>query len=146
MKSVKILRAKKTSGYNWIWPALFVSFFLWIWLCGQVGAAEAGRVNRLMTKSTIEQNNAASFQMDRITIQKKSLTKVTTNIGDVYVVSAETIIIGTDGQQQSIRQLLVPCEARVTYSKEKGIRKAQQIVVKQVGRNASWQWTSDHAE
>ncbi|MFZ1984894.1 MAG: hypothetical protein WAU91_10805 [Desulfatitalea sp.] len=82
----------------------------------------------------------------RVTIEKKSLETVTTNIGDKYSLSDNTIIVDTDGQQVSTRKMLVPCEAEIAYSTEKGVRMAERINIKSVSNNASWKWSSDRPE
>jgi hypothetical protein len=79
----------------------------------------------------------------KVTIEKKTLAVVITNIGDRYSVSEETIIADAKGRQISIRDLLVPCEAEVNFITEGGVRKAEFIKILQIGRNASWRWFSE---
>ncbi|MBI5550459.1 MAG: hypothetical protein HY911_03055 [Desulfobacterales bacterium] len=81
-----------------------------------------------------------------VTIDSKSTGSVTTTVGDSYAVDSDTMIVQTDGHQVSIRKMLVPCEAEVTYSEENGTRKATRIEIKKVGNNPRWQWTSARPE
>lgn len=95
-----------------------------------------------------EEEGASRVQRltDTVTIAKKSLEKVTTNIGNTYALSRETIIVNLDGHQVSIRKMLVPCDAEVSYVMEHGVRQARRIKITSVANDASWQWTSDVPE
>jgi hypothetical protein len=86
------------------------------------------------------------LQTDSVTIAKKGLEKVTTNVGNTYALSRETIIVGLDGHQVSIRKMLVPCDAEISYVTEHGVRKASRIRITRVGDDPNWQWTSDIPE
>ena len=119
---------------------LLVILVLIVWAL--TGTALAGSMtNHAQKRLTVEQKNAP-LPLAHVTIQKKSIESVTTNIGDRYRVNTDTIIVNTDGQQVSIRQMLVPCEALVSYSTAKGIRKAERIAIKHVGATATWQWST----
>lgn len=87
-----------------------------------------------------------ALPVDEVTIEKKTLNEVITNTGREYALSTGTIIVDPDGQQVSIRKMLVPCEAEVTYSGSGNKREATRIQVKLVHSNASWQWTAKEAE
>jgi hypothetical protein len=77
-----------------------------------------------------------------VTIASKSAESVTTNTGDRFAVSKQTIIVGLDGRQVSIRKFLVPCDAVVTYSSSRDFSYplAQMIRVKSVASNADWRY------
>lgn len=81
-----------------------------------------------------------------VSIDRKSTGSVTTTVGDTYEVGNDTMIVHTDGHQVSIRKMLIPCEAQVTYSTENGVRKATRIDIKRVGDNPTWKWTSPRPE
>lgn len=78
----------------------------------------------------------------KATITEKTLETVTTNIGDRFALSDETIITNPDGQQVSIRKMRVPCDAEISFEIIKGKRTAQRINVVSIENGASWQWTS----
>jgi hypothetical protein len=77
-----------------------------------------------------------------VTIESKSAESVTTNTGDRFAVSKQTIIVGLDGRQVSIRKFLVPCDAVVTYSSSRDLSYplAQMIRVKSVASDADWRY------
>jgi hypothetical protein len=79
-------------------------------------------------------------------IAKKTLNAVTTNIGERYAIADETIIVGLNGKQVSIREMLVPCEVEITYKTKKGVRTAERITMTSVGKDARWQWDADYPE
>jgi hypothetical protein len=81
----------------------------------------------------------------KATIEKKSLQRIYTLSGK-FEISPETLIIGTDGKEVSIKKMLVPCDAEVSYAVEKGGRMAYRIDIKRVADGASWQWTSEKPE
>ncbi len=88
-------------------------------------------------------DNLEKFQA---TIEKKSLETITTNTGEKFALSENTIIVNTDGQQVSIRDMLVPCDAEIGYQTENGVRTAERITIKLVSANATWQWSSARPE
>jgi len=81
-----------------------------------------------------------------VSIEKKTLEAVITNIGDRYALFKGTIITDMNGQQMSIREMLVPCEADVTFEIRKGRRIAHRIKIIRTHSNASWHWVSDGGE
>lgn len=94
----------------------------------------------------IQQNGegaARYLEIDNVSIARKSLENVTTTTGVQYAVTDDTIIIGMDGHQVSTRDMLVPCDAEISFETEQGNRKAVYIKMKRVGRNASSLWVSE---
>jgi len=87
-----------------------------------------------------------ALPMDKVTIEKKTLTEVITNIGREYSLSSGTIIVGLDGRQVGIRKMLVPCEAEITYRSKANAREVERIQIKRISPNASWQWFSKNPE
>ena len=81
-----------------------------------------------------------------VTIEKKTRNTVITNVGDVYQISLESIIVGTDGRQVSMRDLLIPCDVEITYTTRKDGLHAERIQIKRVSSNASWHWTTMNTE
>ena len=77
-----------------------------------------------------------------VTIASKSPESVTTSTGDRFAVSKQTIIVGLDGRQVSIRKFLVPCDAVVTYSSSSDVPYplAQMIRVRSVASDADWRY------
>ncbi len=80
------------------------------------------------------------------TIEKKNLEKITTNTGERFALSENTIIVDTDGQQVSVRQMLVPCDAQIGYRIEKGVRLAERIDILRVSASANRHLRSDRPE
>lgn len=80
-----------------------------------------------------------------VAIQKKTLRRVYT-FGGSFAVNNETVILGTDGKEVSIKKMLVPCDAKVSYLVENGALTAKRIDILRVASDASWQWDSDHPE
>jgi hypothetical protein len=89
---------------------------------------------------------AAVLPVDQVTIEKKTLGEVITNIGREYRLSDETIIVGMNEKQVDIRDMLVPCEAEITFRYRGNIRHAERIRIKQIYPNARWQWFSKNPE
>lgn len=82
-----------------------------------------------------------------VSIASKTARSVTTNIGDRFAVSQQTIIFGMDGHQVSIRKLLVPCEADVTYSTGEDKKPLAEIIrIKSVGHNPTWLYQGKEGE
>lgn len=107
----------------------------------QLVAADMKRVSK-----GSEGQARVALPMDRVTIEKKTLSEVITNVGREYYLSDETIIVGLDGQQVSIRKMLVPCDAEITYTNKANVREAQRIQIKLVYPDARWQWTAKESE
>lgn len=90
----------------------------------------------------------ATLPVVNVAIASKTAKSVTTHIGDRFSVSRQTIIVGTDGRQVSIRNMLVPCDAELTYSDEAGspYPLAQLIKIKSIGNNPTWKYDGIRAE
>jgi hypothetical protein len=83
-----------------------------------------------------------------VSIASKTADSVTTNFGDRFDVTQQTIIVGTDGRQVSIRKMLVPCEAELTYSTDgaAAFPLAQIIRIHSVSRNPTWKYEGGRAK
>lgn len=77
-----------------------------------------------------------------ITIEKKSLQNIYT-LGKRFAVNGETVIVGIDGKEITIKKMLVPCDAEVFFEIINGVRTARRVNVKRVAAGASWQWASE---
>jgi hypothetical protein len=90
----------------------------------------------------------ATLPVVNVAIASKTAKSVTINIGDRYNVSQQTIIVGTDGRQVSIRNMLVPCDAELTYSDDAGSNYplAQLIRIKSIGSNPTWKYEGTRAK
>lgn len=97
-------------------------------------------------KGAIHERSDTPLPVVAVTIDRKSAGSVTTNVGDTYGVGSDTMIVNPDGRQVSIRKMLIPCEAEVTYGTENGARKATRIDIKQVGNNPTWRWSAARPE
>ena len=93
-----------------------------------------------------EGKDATPIPMVKVTIKKKEIEAVTTNVGDRYNVSKETIITNMDGDQVSIRKFLVPCDVEMTYQTINGKRVAERIKTVRLGSDASWKWEAAKPE
>lgn len=105
-------------------------------------ASQSALADRKRVPKGAEGQPLLTQPVDRVTINKKTLTEVITNSGDEYALSTGTIIVGLDGKQVSIRKMLVPCDAEITYTMESNRREATRIQITLVYSDASWQWTS----
>ena len=72
------------------------------------------------------------------TIKLKNYETITTVLGDRYKINDATMIIGMDGEQVHISQLLVPCDAEVMIQNGKWVHT---IKVLKIHQNASRQMT-----
>lgn len=83
-----------------------------------------------------------------VSIASKTANSVTTNAGDRFEVTQQTIIVGTDGRQVTIRKMLVPCEAALTYSTDDGttLPLAQLIRIHSIGQNPTWKYEGGKAK
>ncbi len=109
-------------------------------------AVNAATISAGRQSASASGENAVQLPVNTVTIEKKTLEAVITNIGDRYKVVDETIIVGLDGQQVNIRKMLVPCDAEVTYTTEQGARIAQRIKMIRIGNNPSWHWIAERPE
>ena len=100
----------------------------------------------LMAADDQSEGEVGSYQKKlpvlNVSIVSKTANSVTTNIGDRFEVSQQTIIVGTDGRQVSIRKMLVPCEAELTYSTGNAATMplAQLIRIHSIGQNPTWKY------
>lgn len=124
-------------------PAIVVAavILLLILSSAQLVMADQKRVSK-----GVEGQPQFTLPKDNVTIEKKTLFEVITNIGREYALSTGTIIVGLDGQQVSIRKMLVPCEAEITYRSKGNFREAERIQIKRISPHASWQWFSKNPE
>ena len=72
-----------------------------------------------------------------VTIDKKTTQVVITTVGDRYGVDEKaTVIVGLDGRQVDYLDLLVPCDAVVTYHSENGANMADLIQITGISATA----------
>ncbi|MCP4745161.1 MAG: hypothetical protein GY874_03320 [Desulfobacteraceae bacterium] len=94
----------------------------------------------------LNEENSPPLPVKEVTIDIKSLEDVTTTTGESYVVSDETIIAGLDSKQVSIRKMLVPCDARITYKVKNNVAIAQLIKITRIHSDANWHWIVKYPE
>lgn len=111
-----------------------------------LASAHSVMADRKRASMRLADEKQVAMPMDSVTIEKKTLTQVITNVGDEYSLSSGTIIVGLDGQQVSIRKMLVPCDAQITYKKKGNVRQAERIQITLIYPNASWHWFSKSPE
>jgi hypothetical protein len=75
-----------------------------------------------------------------VTIANKTPEAVITNYGYAYTLSDTIVILDPYGYRQSLDQMWVPSQAKVTYIVENGLRKALRIQLTKVGRDATIQF------
>ncbi len=125
-------------------PFILILALILIALITNIATADTAKKNPKPADGEGPQGAAASVAT--VVIAKKSLEHVVTIAGDRYTLSSGSIITGLDGKQLSIRQMLVPCDAEITYEISKGVRVVQRIKVVRVVKDARWQWVSDQPE
>ncbi|MBT8341019.1 MAG: hypothetical protein KJP07_13470 [Desulfatitalea sp.] len=81
----------------------------------------------------------------KITIHKKSRQNIYT-YGRKFAVNKETLIIGIDSKEVSLKKMLVPCDAQVSYRMENGVPTAKRIDIIRVASEAGWQWIAEEPE
>lgn len=111
-----------------------------------VGGALAGPAVKNRHGEDLEGAQSNAAPMESVTLKKKRLEAVVTNTGETFAISKETIITGMDGQQVSIREMLVPCDAEISYETKNGVRVAQRIKMVRLGRNSTWKWEANIPE
>ena len=89
-----------------------------------------------------EEGQSQPLESVRVTIKSKSLQHLFTS-GWKFAVNKETLIVGTDGKEVSLKKMLVPCEVVLRYAIEKGVRTAKRVDIKRVLDDARWQWTDE---
>ncbi len=118
-------------------------FLIMIWaaapavLADQTGESEITREGK---------ESGMELVKEKITIEKKSKQKVVSKFGDAYAVSKATLILGVNGQQVSIYEMLVPCTAEITYRLKNGVKETHRIHMQHVLSNASNQLTYEIPE
>ena len=110
-------------------------------LAGPAVAQGPGSGRRSHMTMNPEGEAPAAVPAVKATIVKKDLKTVTASTGAVYTLFEETIIVGADGKQLSIRKMPVPCSAELVYTTEKGLRKVMRIGITAVSENATTIWT-----
>lgn len=121
-----------------------VALIVMVFICGSAIAVAAKGPSR--GGGDQEQRQVAVSPVDKVTIAKKTLEAVITNIGDTYVLSKQTIIIDTNGMQLSVRKMPVPCEALVTYAQIRAGKQAIRIAIQRVSEDATRHWTAKQPE
>ncbi|MBI5550465.1 MAG: hypothetical protein HY911_03085 [Desulfobacterales bacterium] len=127
-----------------IWSSVIVCLALLLSTHGW--AADKGPKGPQSMPPVSREGQGRGLETVRVTIEKKNLEKVTTNTGDRFTLSENTIIVNTDGRQIGIREMRVPCDVEIGYRTENGVRLAERIDIQHVGSDARWQWTSDRPE
>lgn len=116
------------------------SWLVTVWLASMllIGQAVAGPESNQHRQ--IHSEDGKPIQVDpevTATIQKKTSRQLITISGDGYRMSPATIIVSEDGSQVSLKKLKVPCEARITYKRVKGVRTALRVQILNTGSDAS---------
>lgn len=109
-------------------------------------AVTALPVSGALAGTAVEGPRPNSVPVAKVSIKKKMIEAVVTNTGEKYKISKETIIADLNGQQVSIREMLVPCDAEITFRTKKGVRVAQRIKMIRIGNNSTWHWKSARPE
>lgn len=113
--------------------------------CVLVTAAWAGEKPnaRVFNRQQAGYEGPVPVPSEKVTIASKTLESVITQLGDTYAVTDGTIIVGTDGQQVSIRRMPVPCDVEISYSTKNGVRQAERVKILRVSSGATRRWTSN---
>jgi hypothetical protein len=93
-----------------------------------------------------QEGGSPPLPVKKVTIEKKTRGTVITNVGDVYQIDLESIIVGTDGKQVSMRDLQIPCDVEITYTTRKDGLHAERIKIERISSNASSHWTAMNPE
>lgn len=70
-------------------------------------------------------------------IEKKTSGHIITNSGDRFVISRDTLIVGTDGKQVRYEKMLAPCQIELQYYKKNGQSVAHRIDIISVSPDAN---------
>ncbi len=120
-------------------------FLIMIWAAAPaVLADQAGESESEITREGKE--SGMELVKEKITIEKKSKQKVVSKFGDAYAVSKATLILGVNGQQVSIYEMLVPCTAEITYRMKNGVKETHRIYMQHVLSGATDQLTYEKPE
>ena len=71
------------------------------------------------------------------TIEQKTSGHIITNTGERFVVSRNTLIIGTNGKQIRYEKMPAPCQVELQYYKKSGHSVAHRIDIKSVSPDAN---------
>ncbi len=124
-----------------------VAFLFLVMIWAAVPMVMADQTSESEAKATREGNQSGmELVKEKITIEKKSKQKVVSKFGDAYAVSKATLILGVNGQQVSIYEMLVPCTAEITYRMKNGVKETHRIHMQHVLSNASNQLTYEKPE
>ncbi|RJQ81660.1 MAG: hypothetical protein C4519_08635 [Desulfobacteraceae bacterium] len=104
-----------------------------ILLVAGMGATPAGKKNF----HADGKEDLIQLPLVKMMIHKKGLNQISDGAKKTFDVSEQTIIVGMDGKEMDIREMLVPCEAQVAYFTENGVPHAQRIDIKKIDPNAS---------
>ena len=115
---------------------------IWFLCAAPAWAGSPGQRHKLVNQ---DEGQQPQYSKVSITISKKSLKHIFA-IGKTLAVNQETVILGPDGKEVSLKKMLVPCDAEVFYLIEKGVPTAKRIKIKSVAASASWQWESEHPQ
>ena len=131
--NTNIFRSRSRST---ICALLMVAVMIGLPMCGALADNMDGR----------EGEKTTPIPMVKATIKKKEIEAVITNVGDRFKISNEAIITGLNGEQVSIREFLVPCDAEITYRTVKGERIAERIKTVRLGSDTTWKWKARQPE
>jgi hypothetical protein len=82
--------------------------------------------------------SAVELSREKVTLQKKTSSMVSTRFGKRYGINNATMIIGLKGEQLQIQYLLVPCDAELVYeTSSDGTRRVHRIQVLSVHEKAT---------
>ena len=132
------MQCRLSTGGCFIAALLAMTWFI----AAPVWADSSAQVRKLTNQ---EEGQTVQYSSLAVSIQKKSLKHIYA-YGRTFAVNPETVILGPDGKEVSLKKMLVPCDAEVMYLIEKGVSIAKRIDIKRIASDASWQWTSEHPE
>lgn len=124
---------------NVIWMAVVVSAMLVITSVMPARAdldAEMGR----KSVSAVKIKKSVAPAVANVTIANKTPESVITATGYTYTLSDGIVILDPYGYRQSLDQMWVPSQAKITYTVEGGFRKALRIQLTKVERDATIQF------
>lgn len=118
---------------KWIQRTLLLGVVLLAFLF-LVGPASAGAKDNEQRATSSEAEAEAALKVpkdpvDTVTVTKKTPQRLVTFDGRSYRLDKGTIIVGQDGKQVGLRNLRLPCDAKITYTWVKGARKAKRVKV-----------------
>jgi hypothetical protein len=81
--------------------------------------------------------SAMNLKKVSTTIEQKTSGHIITNAGERFVISQDTLIIGTNGKQIRYEKMPAPCKVELQYYKKNGRHVAQRIDIKSVSPDAN---------